>query len=286
MHRVKHYINLIKFEHSIFSLPFIYSGAIIVNNTIPSLWLMILITIAGISARTSAMTINRIIDIEIDRRNPRTSSRELPAGKISLSKAYILTVISFSILMLSAFLINFLVFYLAPILVLLFVVYPYLKRYTKFAHFFLGFILGISPIAGALSVTGSFDISRLLGPAFMGLAVMFWVAGFDIIYSLLDVDSDKKQGLHSFPADTSVRTGLKVAALSHALMVIFLFISWYFSSGGLWFLVGIIISALLLITEHASLNPQDAEKINRSFFQINAYISVGLLIFILADILT
>jgi len=274
--RVKTYLEFVKIEHTLFAMPFAYAGAILAAHGIPSLRILVLIATAFTGMRTAAMTINRIVDREIDALNPRTAKRHLPSGKISLREAYYLLAVSLVVYFVSAYLINITAFMLSPIPVLIAWVYPYLKRYTCFSHFVLGLTLAFAPIGGWVSVTNSFNpLSSELVPCLMGISVSFWVAGFDIIYALQDVEFDRKYGLYSAGARFGVRNSLIISSLCHiAFFVLLCYSLWIY---GINFngIFGLLVIVALLVYQHLVVKPNsyDENKVQIAFFKANAMIS-------------
>jgi 4-hydroxybenzoate polyprenyltransferase len=271
----------IKIEHTVFGMPFLYSGAIIAAGGIPSAHVLLWITIGIISARTAAMSLNRLIDEEIDAKNPRTRNRALPSGLVTRDEMKALTAVSLVVLFIAALMLNWLCVALYPIAVSLFVVYPYLKRYTWLSHIVLGMTLGMAPIGAWAAVRASLE----LAPILLGLAVTFWVAGFDVIYSYQDLDFDREFNLHSIPKRFGVLWGLRISAFFHALTVLFLLSLIFFVNLRTVFLLGVGIIALLLIYEHRIIRPDNLEKVPIAFFNVNAIVGVCFLIFIGADVL-
>lgn len=287
MATIKDFLNFVKFEHSIFALPFIYAGMLIamrVENFDFDVLKFILITIAAVSARSTAMALNRFIDADIDALNLRTANRHIPSGIIKKKEAFVFIIISGLIFFASAYLLNFICFVLAPIPLLMFIIYPYLKRYTYFSHLFLGLTLGIGVGGGYLAVTG--NLENLIYPLILCLFVMFWVAGFDIIYAIQDVEFDRKQNLYSIPAKFGVENGLRISLLFHFIGVGILI--WFYAifqslfSSPFMFIFGIIIIALLLIYEHKICYSNVSEAaIQKAFFTTNGIVSVCFLVFLI-----
>jgi 4-hydroxybenzoate polyprenyltransferase len=279
--KIKIILRDIKIEHTVFGMPFLYSGAIIAAGGIPSAHVLLWITIGIISARTAAMSLNRLIDEEIDAKNPRTRNRALPSGLVTRDEMKALTAVSLVVLFIAALMLNWLCVALYPIAVSLFVVYPYLKRYTWLSHIVLGMTLGMAPIGAWAAVRASLE----LAPILLGLAVTFWVAGFDVIYSYQDLDFDREFNLHSIPKRFGVLWGLRISAFFHALTVLFLLSLIFFVNLRTVFLLGVGIIALLLIYEHRIIRPDNLEKVPIAFFNVNAIVGVCFLIFIGADVL-
>jgi 4-hydroxybenzoate polyprenyltransferase len=282
MHRLREYLDFVKIEHTLFALPFAYLGAFLAEGGLFSLRLFILIALAFTGMRTVAMTLNRIIDREIDALNPRTANRHLPSGRMSLREAYAILIVALIVYFTSAYLINKTAFLLSPIPVITAYVYPYLKRFTCLCHFFLGLNLAFAPLGGWVAVKDSvnFDTTIIL----IAMAVVFWVAGFDIIYALQDLEFDRKYHLHSIGAHFGVKTALILSKLSHVIFYVLIFIALIKLDSKA--LLGLIVIGLLLIYEHVIVNPSDNKAIQVAFFKVNAVISSLLLITTLVCIFT
>jgi 4-hydroxybenzoate polyprenyltransferase len=278
--KAKILLEMIKIEHTVFAMPFLYSGAILAAWGMPSLYVLFWITIGIVSARTAAMSLNRLIDRDIDAKNPRTKDRALPAGLVSEGEVKVLIVACLLILLLCAAMLNLLCVMLYPFAVALFVIYPYLKRYTWLSHIVLGSTLGIAPVGAWAAVTASLD----LPPILLGLAVTFWVAGFDVIYSYQDLEFDKRFNLHSIPKRFGVEAGLAISSLFHALTIGFLLNLFLLTDLGAVFLAGVGVIAFLLAYEHFIVNPNNLEKVQLAFFNVNAIVSLSFLLFIAVDV--
>ncbi|WP_457548941.1 UbiA-like polyprenyltransferase [Archaeoglobus sp.] len=269
--KLRDYADFVKIEHTLFALPFAYLGAFIAQRGWFGLKLFILIAIAFTGMRTLAMTLNRIIDREIDALNPRTANRHLPSGRMSLREAYAILLVALIVYEVSAYFINETAFILSPIPVLVAYIYPYLKRFTCLCHYVLGLNLAFAPLGGWVAVKDSifFDETILL----LSLAVIFWVAGFDIIYALQDLEFDRKFGLHSIGACFGKTFALRLSALNHAIffvLVLFSAVMW-----GKIAVVGVTVIGLLLVYEHLAVRSGDIET---AFFKVNATISSILLL--------
>ncbi len=283
----KDFLNFVKFEHSIFALPFIYAGMLIAmraENFDFDVLKFILLTIAAVSARSTAMSLNRLIDANIDALNLRTADRHIPSGIIKRKEAWTFAIISSLLFFASAYFLNFICFILAPIPLLMFIIYPYLKRHTYFSHLFLGLTLGIGVGGGYVAITGNFE--NLVYPLILCFFVMFWVAGFDIIYAIQDVKFDKKQNLYSIPAKFGIKNGLKISLLFHLISVgmlfLFFLIAYSLFSSPVLFGFGIAIIALLLLYEHKICYSNVSEAtIQKAFFTTNAVVGICFLIFLL-----
>ena len=274
------FFELIKFEHTIFALPFAYMGLILAKKAWPGWEIFFWVTAAMVSARTAGMTLNRIIDRQIDAKNPRTKNRPIITGEFKLSWAYICVAAALVLFFLSAWRLNSLCFDLAPIAIVLLSGYHYVKRFSWLCHFSLGAVLAIAPIGGWVAVTGVFSFI----PALLSMGVLFWVAGFDIIYSLQDVDFDKTNGLHSIPVKFGRQQSLKIAAYCHIATLVFLGLFGWAAHLGILYWVGVGFSAILLKLEHKVIADGDVNKINTAFFTINGWIGILLLIFTFLEI--
>lgn len=276
--------SLVKIEHTLFALPFAYVGALLVRRAageLPSWREMLWITLAMVGARSLAMGINRLVDREIDARNPRTAGRELPSGKLSTFQVAIFCLASLALLMIAAFRLAPAVHYLWPIPVLAFVVYPYLKRVTWLCHLWLGATIGLAPLAAWLALGGPV----VPAPFALWLAVACWVAGFDLFYSLFDLEIDRAQGLYSLAVRFGVAGVFLGARSLHLVTVVALAFAGYAGHAGALWGVGVATAAALLIYEHLIVSPRDLRRLNAAFFTVNGVIAVVFLGFVLADAL-
>ena len=271
-------LEMIKFEHSVFALPFALVAALLAagqTGGLPS-WRQILwIILAMVGARAAAMTMNRIADIEYDRQNPRTANRALPKGELSVGFAWGFTIAAALLLVIAAWQLNRLALELSPVALAILFFYSYTKRFTSWSHFVLGFCLGISPAAAWIAVRGSLDGRVLI----LCAAVTLWVGGFDVLYACQDVEFDKSAGLHSIPRKMGIAKALRFARAVHALMVLLLiWVAWSFHlSWPAW--TGVAVVAALLAYEHSLVKPSDLSKMNAAFFAVNGYISLLFLLF-------
>lgn len=272
-------LEMIKFSHTLFALPFAFMGAILSARGIPLLDKIFWILIAMIGARSAAMFLNRLIDWRIDALNPRTKDRAIPKGLITPVQTVLLIIASFVIFFLAAYMLNELCFKLAPFAAGILILYSYTKRFTWLSHFVLGIALSMAPIGAWIAVTGRFE-----APAFiLGIAVVFWLSGFDILYALQDIEFDKKMGLYSIPRFLGIKKSLWLSRGFHFLMVIFLLLLYPAMDLGKFYLIGIIVAAGLLIYEHSLIREHDLSKINVAFFNANAYVSLCIFVFTLID---
>ncbi|MDD3013955.1 MAG: putative 4-hydroxybenzoate polyprenyltransferase [Candidatus Gastranaerophilales bacterium] len=277
---IKEYLELVKFEHTVFALPFVLSGMLLPDFRFwPNIATIIWVIIAMISGRTGAMALNRLIDADIDKKNPRTANRAIPAGRIKKFNALILAVFSFIILIFATWQLPLICRQLLPVAIIILVLYSYTKRFTNLSHLVLGLALGAAASGGWLAVTGKIDIPVVL----WGLAVIFWVAGFDIIYAIQDIDFDRKNHLFSIPAKLGIKKSLLISKLFHLVTVISLIIISIIYPYNIYYHEGVIFVACMLIYEHSLISEKDLSKINTAFFNVNGYISIGFFLFILLD---
>lgn len=283
--RLRLTLEMIKFEHSVFALPFALTGALLAFResgfpTSRAAWTVLWIIVAMVGARSAAMAFNRLVDAEIDRRNPRTKMRHIPAGLLSRAFGWGFTAAAASIFLFASYELNSLCFRLSPLALAIVLFYSFTKRFTSFSHLVLGFALGIAPAAAWIAVRGSLD-ARIL---WLTAAVTFWTAGFDIIYSCQDFEFDREANLHSVPARFGLSTALWIAKFLHIAMILCLvLLVRQLSLGGLS-LVGVAAIAALLIYEHSLVRPNDFSKVNAAFFTMNGWVSVLFFAFWAADI--
>jgi 4-hydroxybenzoate polyprenyltransferase len=268
--RIRTTLEMIKFEHSVFALPFALTGAVLAVRGWPTLRQVLWIVVAMVGARSAAMTFNRIADLKFDVLNPRTRQRALPRGQLTLRFAAGFTVVSCCVLVLAAYELNPLAFKLSPLALALLLGYSYTKRFTSFSHLVLGACLGLAPVAAWIALRGDVKPSVLI----LGVAVMFWVAGFDLIYACQDVEFDRSQGLRSVPARFGVRAALWLSALLHVAMLGLLVTVARMENLGLLAFLGLAAVAALLAYEHGLVRPSDLSRLNAAFFNINGYVSV------------
>lgn len=277
LNKITDYLKLIKFSHSVFALPFAFTSALIAANGIPSFYHAFWITVAMIAGRTGAMGMNRIADRDFDALNPRTRSRELPSGTVKTYEAVVLTAGAFIFLLLAAYKLNPLCLKISPVVLFVLITYSFTKRFTWLCHLVLGIALSLAPLGAWIAVKGTFDPEILL----LSFAVMFWVAGFDALYGLQDIDFDKKHGLYSIPSIFGVRNALWTARVFHVITVLLLLsLIPVFHLGVLYF-AGVLVSAGLLLYEHSLVRPDDLSKLNIAFFNMNGYISMTVFFFTL-----
>ncbi len=268
-------LEMIKFEHTLFALPFAFLGAVLAANGLPT-WRQILwITVAMVGARSAAMTFNRIVDRDIDAKNPRTANRELPSGKLSVGFAWAFLYVSVGVFLLASYSLNWLTFALSPVALVCVLGYSYAKRVTAFAHLLLGLALAISPSAAWIAVRG--DLYSEV-PLLLSLFVLMWTAGFDVLYACQDQEFDKRAGLYSIPARFGIRNALWIARLFHAQAFLVLIFLCLVSELGWLAVAGIIAVGLLLLYQHTLIKAADLSRMNAAFFTTNALVSVILLL--------
>ena len=279
--RVRVFLEMIKFSHTIFALPFAFTGALLAARGLPTPSQAGWIVLAMVGARTAAMGMNRVIDAEIDGRNPRTAGRAIPAGLLSRAAVLVFIALSVLLMLCAARMLNPLCLYLSPVALSFLLLYSYCKRFTALAHVVLGICLAGAPLGAWVAVRGSLEL-----PAFLlGFAVLFWVAGFDILYALQDLDFDRESGLHSIPAALGVRGSLWTARLFHLAACGFLGALYLALGLGPWYLAGLAAACGMLCYEHWLLRGGDLAKLDAAFFSMNGYISVTLCLATLLDTL-
>jgi 4-hydroxybenzoate polyprenyltransferase len=278
----RRFASLVKIEHTVFALPFAYVGALLCIRRIPSAHDLVWITFAMIGARSLAMGLNRLIDAAIDARNPRTARRELPTGLLSPSQVILFCTAALALFLVSVFQLNPIVRWLWPIPVAAFVIYPYLKRWTWLCHLWLGAVDGLAPLGAWVAITG-----KLPWPAWaLGGAVALWVAGFDLFYSLFDLEVDREQGLHSFATRFGEERLFWAARAAHAATVALLAAVGFGLHLGALYWLGVAAVAALLAYEHGLVRPGDLRRLDAAFFTMNGIISVAFFGFVLAEAAT
>jgi 4-hydroxybenzoate polyprenyltransferase len=274
------FARLVKIEHTLFALPFAYVGALLAVHDVPSAHDLLWITVAMIGARSLAMGLNRLIDAQLDARNPRTAARELPAGLLTRTQVILFCAAALALFLLAVFQLSHVVRWLWPIPVVGFVIYPYLKRFTWLCHLWLGAVDGLAPVGAWVAITGTLPLEAWE----LGGAVAFWVAGFDLFYSLFDVDIDRREGLHSAATRFGIRGAFWGARAMHALTVVLLALAGIGLELGTWYWVGVVVVTALLAVEHVLVSPGDLRRLNASFFTMNGVISVVFFVFVLAEV--
>ncbi len=273
------YLRMIKFSHSVFALPFAFTSALLAAGGIPSWSKILWITLAMVSGRSAAMGLNRVIDRKVDALNPRTFQREIPAGTIKIAEAVIFILVSTLIFLYAAYSLNPLCLKLSPLALAVFVLYPYTKRFTWLSHVVLGIAIAGAPVGAWIALRGTVDMEIIP----LALSVVFWLAGFDVLYALQDVDFDKKSGLRSIPQRFGIRRSLFLARTFHILTWILLLVTAVIFDLGIVFHSGLIVVGMLLVYEHRLVKEDDLSRLNMAFFNMNGYISLTVFIFTLLD---
>ncbi|RUM43244.1 MAG: 4-hydroxybenzoate octaprenyltransferase [Desulfurobacterium sp.] len=272
--RIKTYMEMIKVEHTVFALPFALTSALIAARGFPSLYQSLWIVVALFGARTAAMSLNRLIDAEIDAKNPRTANRHIPRGIVKKSEALALSVFGFALMVLGAYKLNPLAFKLSPVAIFILVLYSFTKRFTYLCHVVLGVAIALAPLGAWIAVTGGVSLTAFVLSASVGL----WVAGFDIIYALQDVEFDRKEGLYSIPAVLGEGRALLISKLFHLLTLVGLVYVGVKENLGFFYYLGLAISAIFMLREHTIIS-KDRSKIGYAFFNLNGYISLTIFLF-------
>lgn len=274
-------LEMIKFEHTVFALPFAIMSAFIASGGVPPLPKLGWILVAMVGARSCAMAFNRLADAEIDGENPRTAMRAIPAGLITKAAVWVFTLVSAGLLVIAAWSLNPLAFALSPVALAVIMLYSYTKRFTSLSHFWLGLALSISPVGAWIAIKGQFDWT----PIVLCSVVLLWTAGFDIIYACQDITFDKKHQLHSIPARIGIRWALWLSSILHVIAVFLLFCIPLLTELGLFYYIGVGIVVCIFIYEHAIVKPNDLSRVNLAFFTLNGMISLVLMALSITDIL-
>src|ERR671913_2507961 len=273
--KLKTTLEMIKIEHTLFALPFAFLGAVLAANGLPTPWQILWIVVAMVGARSAAMAFNRIADRSFDARNPRTASRALPAGLLSVGFVWAFTIGSAALFLLAAAMLNRLTLLLSPVALACVLLYSLTKRWTKFSHLVLGACLSIAPTGAWIAVRG--EIGSPV-PLLLSLVVLLWTAGFDVLYACQDYDFDQRAGLRSIPARVGVGRALWVARLLHAAAFAALVGLYFLTSLGWLALAGVLATGALLVYQHSLVRADDLSRLNAAFFTTNAFVSVILLI--------
>lgn len=271
------YLRMIKIEHSVFALPFAFVAALLAAGGLPRWGTVGWITLAMVSARSAAMGLNRVIDRHIDAANPRTMNREIPAGIIPAGQAAVFIILSLALLVYAAYRLNPLCLKLSPIAIAVLVLYSYTKRFTWTAHFFLGLAISGAPLGAWIAVAGSFD-PRILA---LALAVVFWLAGFDTLYALQDMEFDRSFGLRSIPQRFGVKSAIRFARAAHLIAWSLLAATGLLFGLGPFYWIGLVFVAFLFLYEHSLVRDHDLSRLNMAFFNMNGYISMTVFLFTL-----
>jgi 4-hydroxybenzoate polyprenyltransferase len=271
---------MIKFEHTIFALPFAFASALVAARGLPSWSKLGWIFAAMVGARSAAMAFNRIADCKIDSQNLRTASRAIPKGLISIGSAWLFTIAAAALLVFAAYMLNPLAYALSPVALIIVLGYSYSKRFTSLSHLWLGLSLGIAPVGAWIAIKGEIGFPALA----LSAAVILWTAGFDIIYSLQDIDFDRKAGLFSLPAKLGIGRALFISRLFHACMIVML--AWFgiLTALGSIYYAGVAFVALFLVYEQSLISPKDFSRVNTAFFTMNGCVSLAMAVFVALDI--
>ncbi len=284
--KIADYGRLIRFSHTVFALPFALASIALASPVHPITWQALFwILLAMVGARSAAMGFNRLADKKFDALNPRTSAWELPRGAVKVWEAALLTLGASLVFVFAAYRLNFVCFVLSPVALAIIFFYSLTKRFTWTSHLFLGLALSLAPMGAWLAVSGApFDLAELTVPFFLALAVLFWLAGFDVIYSLQDHEFDRRQGLYSIPVRFGVAAALRLSTIFHCCTVVFLGLVGLAAHMGALYWIGIVIVSVILFWEHRIVTPTDLSRINRAFFDFNAYVSIGYFLVTAGDI--
>ena len=268
-------LEMIKIEHTLFALPFAFLGAVLAANGLPTLHQLVWITLAMVGARSTAMAFNRIVDREYDALNPRTATRALPAGLLSVGFVRAFTIVSAVLFFVAAAMLNRLALILAPVALASIVLYSYSKRWTLLSHVVLGWCLAIAPTGAWIAVRGALDSSV---PLLLSLVVLLWTAGFDVLYACQDFEFDSKTGLHSIPRRFGIANSLWIARVFHLCAFLALLTLYWITQLGVVALIGVLATGVLLIYQHRLVRADDLSKLNAAFFTTNAFVSVILFV--------
>jgi 4-hydroxybenzoate polyprenyltransferase len=265
---------MIKIEHTLFALPFAFLGAVLAANGFPALWQIIWIIVAMVGARSAAMAFNRIADRTYDAKNPRTASRALPAGLLSVGFVWVFTIVAAGVFLFAAAMLNRLTLILAPVALASVLLYSFTKRWTLLSHVILGWCLAIAPTAAWIAVRGQIGSAV---PLLLSLVVLLWTAGFDVLYACQDVDFDRRESLHSIPARVGIANALWIARVLHAASFLALVSLYFLTNLGYVALLGVAVTGVLLLYQHHLVKANDLSRLNAAFFTTNAFVSVILL---------
>ncbi|OGF61450.1 MAG: 4-hydroxybenzoate octaprenyltransferase [Candidatus Fischerbacteria bacterium RBG_13_37_8] len=281
MEKINKIFRMIKFEHSVFALPFAFMSAFLAEKKVPGIEKILLILLAMVSARSTAMAFNRLVDLRFDKKNPRTIHWVLSRGELTQTFVKAFIIVSALIFFLAAYFLNLTCFVLSPVAMFIILTYSLSKRFTFLTHFYLGLALSLAPMGAWLAITEQFAFAPIL----LSAAVMFWTAGFDIIYATQDISFDQQYNLHSIPVRFGIKKALLFSSLCHLTMIVLLGSLSFVSHLGLYYLLGIISTALFLLWQHRIVKPSDLSKVNEAFFTANGLLSVFLLLFTMIDII-
>ena len=279
--KLKIILDMIKFEHTIFALPFAIMSAFIASDGLPAPDKIGWILLAMVGARSCAMAFNRLADADLDELNPRTAARAIPAGRISKRAVWVFTIVSAALLVFAAYKLNPIAFALSPVALAVIVGYSYSKRWTFVSHLWLGLSISIAPIGTWIAIKGDLDWPPML----LGLAILLWIGGFDIIYACQDFEFDRTYGLYSIPACFGKKRALQLSTTLHVMMVVALIGVTWLTNLGVLYLIGVGIVTILLVYEHAIVRPNDLSRVNLAFFTLNGIVSLVLMALSVADML-
>ncbi len=282
VNKIKTLLEMIKFKHTIFAMPFAFIGAFLADRGVPGFWTFFWVVIAMVGARTSAMGFNRIVDRKFDAANPRTAKRAIPAGEVSLKESWGMVVAAGLLFFFACYMLNTTALIISPFALGLTLFYSYTKRFTWLCHVVLGVALAFSPLGGWVAVAGSMQGY----PWVLSLAVLFWVAGFDCIYACLDADYDRKVGLHSMPSIFGRKNSFRIAVIFHLIAFILFTLTGIVSDLNVYYYVGIALTGAALFYQHLIVNPQDLSRIKMSFFSMNGLVALTLFIATWLSLLT
>ncbi|MGC9119918.1 MAG: UbiA-like polyprenyltransferase [Sulfurihydrogenibium sp.] len=280
INKIKTYFELIKFSHTIFALPFAISSVFIVEKGIPEIEKMFWIVMALVFARTAGMAFNRYIDAPIDKMNPRTKNWPSAKGEVKPWEMMALGLVSSILFMFSSYNLNMLAFWLSPVVILLLLIYPAGKRFTQYVHLILGLVYFLIPVAVSIALKGYVEPASLT----LGLAMAFWVSGFDILYALQDYEFDKSFGIYSIPAKYGIKKAILIARFFHFLTFVFVILTGLIANLGTVYFVGVFILSGFLVYEHLLIKENDLSKINKAFFTVNGFVSIIYMIFVILDV--
>ncbi len=281
MKRLLALFEMIKFEHTVFALPFAFMGAMLSKDGFPDMRTSLLILLGMVGGRTAAMSFNRIVDRDYDAKNPRTKSRQLVTGEVSLFEAWAMVIMSSCAFFGAAYLLNRLSFILSPFIYFIILAYSYTKRFTPLCHLFLGLAIGMAPLAGWVAVKGSISITPIL----ISIGVMFWVAGFDILYACLDKDFDREAGLYSIPSWLGLKRAFIISAIFHVVSFFIFVIIGIMTTRGAVYYAGLVGVSILFIMQRRVISPSDLSRMNLAFFTLNGLVSLILFFFTAIDII-
>jgi 4-hydroxybenzoate polyprenyltransferase len=279
--RIRVFLEMIKFSHTVFALPFAFTGAVLAARGLPTGHQAFWIVMAMVGARTAAMGLNRIIDAEIDGANPRTRNRAIPAGLLGKGSVALFVILAILLMLYAAHRLNPLCLYLSPVALFFLVLYSYCKRFTALAHVVLGVCLAAAPLGAWIAIQGNVGLPAVL----LATSVMFWVGGFDILYALQDLEFDRLHGLHSIPVRLGITGSLRAARIFHVTMLGLLAALYWTMDLGIYYLIGLAVTTALILYEHWLLRAGDLKKLDAAFFNMNGYISITIFLFTLLDVL-